>query len=257
MFIQPNWPAPDGVRALSTTRAGGVSKSAYQSLNLGLSVGDVETHVLENRRRVVEAGQLPSQPVWLKQVHGVRVIDLSRVNQSDCQPIEADASITKTTGVVCAVMTADCLPILLCDKQGTQVAAIHAGWRGLAGGVIEATIERFNAASSELLAWAGPCIGPMAFEIGSEVKAELGGPETAYTPSSNRDRLMANLTLIAQERLANLGVMDFYSCDRCTVTDEHDFFSYRRDGECGRMASLIWLTGVKPQAENTREFRWE
>lgn len=242
-FIQPDWPAPAHVKALQTTRLGGVSQGVYASLNMGEHVKDDPMHVVRNRQLL--NAFLPSEPVWLNQVHGTRVIDAAL---SSCLE-SADAAFTDREQVVCVTMTADCLPVLLCDAQGTVVAAVHAGWRSLCDGVIEATIQAMFAKqpalkAEQILAWLGPAIGPQAFEVGSEVRAQFMAKapqaEQAFVPHG--DKWLGNLYLIAQQRLHALGISRIYGGGDCTYTDQDRFFSFRRDGDTGRMASLIWLS---------------
>lgn len=237
--LRPDWPAPANVHALQTTRLGGVSLAPYNSLNLGDHVGDDAMLVANNRQRLSTG--LPSEPVWLNQVHGTRVINAA---QSTCLE-SADASFSLQPNVVCVTMTADCLPVLLCDTQGTVVAAVHAGWRSLCDGVIEATVHAMPVPANTLMAWLGPAIGPEAFEVGSEVRAQFMAHDvaavTAFKPSDNTDKWLGNLYLIATQRLATLGVTQVYGGGACTYTDAERYFSYRRDGVTGRMASLIWL----------------
>lgn len=242
-FIIPNWPAPANVSAIQTTRIGGVSLPPYHSLNLGSHVNDDPLHVTRNRQLLNVI--VPTEPVWLNQVHGVRVIDAAL---SSC--IEsADASYTTNKQVVCVTMTADCLPVLLCDKAGTVVAAVHAGWRSLCDGVIEEAVKRISVNNNELMAWLGPAIGPDAFEVGAEVRAQFIEKdvmaESAFKPKE--DKWLGNLYQIAQQRLNNLGVTAVYGGNQdngmwCTYTDKEQFFSFRRDGDTGRMATMIWLT---------------
>ncbi|CAK0782327.1 polyphenol oxidase YfiH [Gammaproteobacteria bacterium] len=252
-WIEPSWPVPAGIRALSTTRQGGVSTGAYASLNLGDHVGDDSGAVQDNRQWLAKAANLPALPVWLRQVHGVTVAE--NLHQPPHQPgYEADAAITDQPGVVCVVLTADCLPILLCDQQGTRVAAVHAGWRGLAAGIIEATVERLGA--EPLLAWLGPAIGPNHFEVGAEVRAAFVAwhPDAAlaFSPAPE-GHWRADLFTLARQRLAACGVTAVYGGGLCTVSDPARFFSHRRDrGVTGRMASLIWLTGSPPSAPLAR-----
>lgn len=241
-WITPDWPAPEKVRALTSLRAGGVSRNEYAELNLALHVGDDAAAVRENRDRLMRAAGIPSEPCWLEQVHGAVAIDAD-----DWQPgVEADASCARYPGVVCAVLTADCLPVLLCARDGSAVAAIHAGWRGLAAGVIEATANALGGA--DLLAWLGPAIGPRSYEVGAGVRdvflaADARAAE-AFRPSP-AGRWQADLYLLARLRLRMAGVNEVYGGGECTYTDAARFFSYRRDGRTGRMASLIWLdTGV-------------
>lgn len=240
-FIQPNWPSPSNVKALQTTRSGGVSTGAFASLNMGLHVGDDPIAVAKNRQLL--SPYLPSEPVWVNQVHGVEVIDAAT---SSCLQ-NADASFTNKSNVVCVTMTADCLPLLLCDTKGTVVAAVHAGWRGLCDGVIEAAIAKMQVPPSEILVWLGPAIGPDAFEVGADVKAQFmtidAQAELAFKPHA--DKWLCNLYLIAKQRLNNLGVTQIYGAsvneEFCTYNDKDRFFSFRRDNVTGRMASMIWL----------------
>ena len=242
-FIVPDWPAPANVRALATTRHGGVSVGPYASLNLGDHVGDDSAAVAENRR--ILRARLPAEPLWLKQVHGKQCRDAAACsNAKGSQPPEADAAYSRKPGVICAVLTADCLPVLLCDAAGTVVAAAHAGWRGLAAGVIEATVAAMDVPGDDLLAWLGPAIGPRQFEVGDEVRDTF----SAHDPQAARafvarpnGKWLCDIYLLARQRLAGLGVCRITSADFCTVRDAQQFFSYRRDGATGRMASLIWL----------------
>jgi YfiH family protein len=236
-WITPDWPAPAGVRALTTLRGGGVSAGAYAGLNLAQHVGDDVEAVRENRDRLLRAAGVPVEPCWLEQVHGTGVIDAD-----DWQPgVQADASCSRYPDVVCAVLTADCLPVLLCARDGSAVAAIHAGWRGLAAGVIEATAAALG--DGGLIAWLGPAIGPRVFEVGAEVRAAFiaadAGAATAFHPSP-AGRWLADLYLLARRRLGTVGIHEVYGGGECTYTDSVRFYSYRRDGQTGRMASLIW-----------------
>ena len=240
-WICPDWPAPARVRALSTTRVGGVSVAPYDSLNLGTHVGDDPAAVEMNRARLRSV--LPGEPGWLNQVHGTAVVDAAAC--AGVPDADADAAVSCSSGVVCSVMTADCLPLLLCDRAGTVVAAVHAGWRGLHGGVVEAGVAAMKVAPSEILAWLGPAIGPQAFEVGDEVRAAFmavdSQAEAAFRPAATPAKWLADLYLLARQRLAVLGVSGIYGGDRCTFSEPDCFFSYRRDGATGRMASLIWL----------------
>ncbi|MCP8463862.1 peptidoglycan editing factor PgeF [Pseudomonas sp. ZM23] len=237
-WLTPDWPAPENVRACVTTRAGGVSAEPFDNFNLGDHVGDDPAAVAENRRRLT-AG-LACRPAWLNQVHGVEVAraDPSRV-------VEADASWSSTPGVACTVMTADCLPVLFCDRAGTRVAAAHAGWRGLADGVLEATVEALDVDPGELLVWLGPAIGPQAFEVGPEVReafvAQHPQAADAFVASQRPGRFMADIYRLARIRLAAKGVDAVYGGGLCTVTDSERFYSYRRSPRTGRLASLVWL----------------
>ncbi len=237
--ITPDWPAPEGVRALTTTRLGGVSQPPYDSLNLGEHVGDEPAAVAENRRRLREGLCLPAEPRWLSQVHGSHCCAASQVVPGT----EADAQYADRSGVICAVLTADCLPLLLCDAAGSRVAAVHAGWRGVLGGVIEHSVAAMGAAG-ELLAWLGPAIGPSAYEVGEEVRAAFvahdGGAAAAFVPSTN-GKWLADIYQLARQRLAGCGVTRVYGGDLCTFSEAESFYSYRRDGRTGRIATLIWL----------------
>lgn len=241
-FISPNWPAPTNVKALQTTRLGGVSAAPFASLNLGAHVNDNPISVAKNRQLL--SSYLPSEPVWVNQVHGVEVIDAA---QSTCLQ-NADASFTTKPNVVCVTMTADCLPVLLCDKAGSVVAAVHAGWRGLCDGVLEAAVSNMPVQASEILAWLGPAIGPDAFEVGGEVRAQFiakdAQAENAFKAQGNK--WLGDIYQIARQRLNQLGVTKIYGGsvneNFCTYTDATRFYSFRRDNVTGRMASLIWLT---------------
>jgi polyphenol oxidase len=245
-WIQPDWPAPAGVRALSTLRGGGVSAVPYASLNLGGHVGDAPEAVAQNRRTLAASAGLPSEPAWLAQVHGVEVADLDAVRHQGTSglPPPADSAFTRRVGRVCAILTADCLPILLAADSGDLVAAAHAGWRGLAGGVIEATVRALGVEPARLMAWLGPAIGPQHFEVGPEVRdallqGDLGAQE-AFVPNA-RGRFMADLAALARRRLVSLGVDRIYGGGHCTFSDGVRYFSHRRDGITGRQATLIWL----------------
>lgn len=240
-LLIPDWPAPPGVRAVSTLRSGGLSQGPWASLNLGLGVGDDDHRVLENRRHLREVLGLAREPGWLRQVHGSAVVDLACCVQA--LP-EADASLARGPVGVCAVLTADCLPVLFCDRDARVVAAAHAGWRGLAAGVLEATIDAMGCAPERILAWLGPAIGPRAFEIGPEVRAVFLEHDPAcaadFVPGQG-DRWLADLQALARRRLMARGLQDIHACRACTFSEPERFFSYRRDGRTGRMASLIWL----------------
>jgi YfiH family protein len=236
-LIFPDWPAPAKVKAIQTTRNGGLSLSPYNSLNLGGHVQDDALSVAKNRQLLSQ--YLPSEPVWLNQVHGVDVIDAAN---SQCVQ-DADAAFTTHKNVVCVTMTADCLPILLCDQQGTVVAAVHAGWRSLCDGVIEATVQKMGVAAQDLMAWLGPAIGPQAFEVGNEVRAAFiaQDAQAAKAFQASGEKWLGDLYGIAKQRLANLGVSAVYGGGECTFSQVEKYFSFRRDGATGRMASLIWL----------------
>ncbi|MGF1733499.1 peptidoglycan editing factor PgeF [Photobacterium kasasachensis] len=240
MFIVPDWPAPANIKAVSTTREGGVSLQPYQGLNLGSHVGDNIEHVQCNRTQLQQELRLAESPAWLNQTHSTTVIG---VNALLATTPDADGSYTRVADIACAVMTADCLPILLCDSAGTQVAAVHAGWRGAADGIIEAALDTFHAPAEQILAWFGPAIGPNAFEVGNEVReqfvADLPQAELAFTPRG--DKWLADLYLLARQRLQRAGVNKIYGGDFCTFSSPERFYSYRRDGVTGRQASLIWI----------------
>jgi YfiH family protein len=237
-FILPDWPAPASVHGCCTTRTGGFSDPPWDSFNLADHVGDDPARVRRNRQLLQEALGLPAEPVWLRQVHGQVVCDASDGAG------EADGAYARRPGTVCVVLTADCLPVLLCDRSGTRVAALHAGWRGLAGGILEAGVRALDSEPGELLAWLGPAVGPTKFEVGPEVRAQFlradAGAEQAFTPGAG-DRWYADLYQLARRRLRSAGVSAIFGGGHCTVTDAARFFSFRRDGETGRMASLIWM----------------
>jgi polyphenol oxidase len=239
--LTPEWRAPGAVCAAFTLRSGGVSAAPFDSLNLGAQVGDHPAAVSENRRRVRERLALPAEPDWLEQVHGTRVADLD-AGEAAAGP--ADAVVTRTRGRVCAVQVADCLPVLFAARDGCAVAAAHAGWRGLAAGVLEATVARLGMPPGELLTWLGPAISAPHFEVGAEVRAAFiagdAGAGAAFTPNA-RARWQCDLTLLARRRLAALGLTAVAGGAWCTYADPGRFFSFRRDGPCGRMAALIWL----------------
>jgi YfiH family protein len=243
-FIQPNWPAPTNVRSLQTTRVGGISVGPYSSLNLGAHVGDNQVLVEHNRQLL--APYLPSSPVWINQVHGIGVINAA--SSSSLQ--DADASYSKLANVVCATMTADCLPVLLCDNKGTVVSAVHAGWRGLCDGVIEAAVREMAVPVSEVLAWLGPAIGPQSFEVGDDVRTQFitidPSASLAFKPHS--DKWLCDIYLLAKQRLQSIGVSQIYGAtinvEFCTYSEVDRFYSFRRDNVTGRMASLIWLESL-------------
>ncbi len=238
-LIIPNWPAPSNVRALSTTRLGGVSLAPWTSLNLGQHVGDLSSHVDGNRQRLQEIGALPSAPYWLNQIHSTRVVEVD----SSTQMPAADASFTRHKEQLCTIMTADCLPVLFCHKDGQQVAAAHAGWRGLCNGIIENTLATFSCPMSEILVWLGPAIGPKAFEVGAEVRDAFlqHQPEAEHCFIKHHDKYLADLAGLAALRLQRARVSAISYSSRCTYSEPETFFSYRRDGQTGRQASLIWI----------------
>lgn len=236
-WIVPDWPAPRRVRALITTRAGGVSSEKFSSLNLGMRVGDEPERVARNRA-VLEAC-LPARPLWMKQVHGTAVVEAAGAAAG----VEADGAFTRVESAVCAILTADCLPVLVCDRAGTAVGIVHAGWRGLAAGIIENVVAAIRVSAPELIAYLGPGIGPGAYEVGDDVRrafvAASPGAERAFAPRGN-GKFLADLYALARQRLAAAGVGAVYGGGYCTLSEER-FFSFRRDGITGRMASLIWL----------------
>lgn len=237
-WIVPDWPAPARVRAFATTRAGGVSRGEHGTMNLGRFCGDVPGHVMRNREILREA--LPSDPPYLAQVHGIDVADLDAATR----PEKADAALTRTPQRVAGVLTADCMPLLLADRRGTVVAAAHAGWRGMAAGVIENTVARLGVDPSEALAWMGPTIGPDAFEVGAEVREVFvaidGQADAAFRPHTP-GKFMADLYTLARQRLARAGIREVHGGGFCTYHDAARFFSYRRRKESGRMGTFIWI----------------
>ncbi len=241
-FIEPDWPAPARVRALTTTRSGGISEAPWHSLNLGDHVGDNPAHVAENRQRLADSIGLPADRIaWIRQTHGTHVARFPGPENP-----EADASVTDQTDLACAILTADCLPVAFCNTEGTKIAAAHAGWRGLCNGILENTAKQIGTPENTL-AWLGPAIGPDQFEVGPEVrKAFLAhNPEAAvaFNPSPNRPgHYLANLYQLARQRLNSAGITQIHGGTHCTVTEKDRFYSYRRDGTTGRMATLIWLT---------------
>lgn len=236
--IVPGWPAPAAVRALVTTRSGGVSTGPYASLNLGLRTDDDPAAVAENRVRLERL--LPQAPRWLQQVHGSAVVDADEVQD----PPQADASVARRPGTVCAIMIADCLPVLLADRAGTCVGAAHAGWRGLAGGVIGNTVARMAVPPDRLVAWIGPGIGPGAFEVGDDVLeafcAATPGNRDVFKPQKS-GKWLCDLPALARRALQRAGVTSIHGGDLCTYETPGRFYSYRRDRLTGRMAALIWI----------------
>lgn len=240
-FIEPDWPAPDAVRAFVTTRVGGLSKPPYDTLNLAAHVGDTPEAVAANRERLAERLVLPEEPRWLEQVHGVHVAMAEDVRRG---ATAADGVCARNPRQVCAVLTADCLPVMICDRDASVVVAAHAGWRGLASGVVEAAVDATNLSGRRLLAWLGPAIGPRAFEVGDEVRAAFldhdGAAASAFV-AHGEGRWLADLYALARQRLARCGVNAVYGGHWCTYSEPGRFYSYRRDGATGRMAALIWL----------------
>ena len=260
-LITPEWEAPVDIRAVMTTRLGGVSVEPWASLNLGVHVGDSAASVLENRTRVRKEAQLPSEPVWLEQVHGssVVVLDAGNIPRTataeqlmDSRRPRADAAVTRQAGVVCAIQVADCLPVLFAARDGSVVGAAHAGWRGLASGVLGATVAAMEVPADQVVAWLGPAIGPQNFEVGEDVVAAFAATahsdqraqtEAAFLPQPN-GKWLCDLFTLARLRLAAAGVTHVSGGGLCTVSDARRFYSYRRDGQTGRMAALVWLAGL-------------
>ena len=247
-LIAPDWSAPRRVNAAFTLRTGGVSASPYDSLNLGAHVGDAAEAVRENRRRVRERLRLPAEPVWLQQVHGTAVLDLDAPDicapSATREPPRADAAVARLTGRVCVIQVADCMPVLFAARDGSAVAAAHAGWRGLAAGVLEETVGELGVPPARLIAWLGPTISQENFEVGDDVRTAFvsadSGAATAFE-ANTRGRWQCDLYALARRRLGALGVEEVWGGGCCTHADSARFFSFRRDGQCGRMAALIWL----------------
>ena len=241
-YLIPDWPAPTHIKACFTLRMNGHSQSPYDSFNLGAHVNDNANAVAANRKQLIDELGLKSSPLWLNQIHGAQAIDIETAVSTSA----ADAVYAKKPHQVCAVLTADCMPVFLCDRQGSIVALAHAGWRGLAAGVIENTIAAMKTPAENILAWMGPAIGPQKFEVGSEVRelflAHDKDAELAFAPFAQQ-KWLANIYLLGRQRLQKSGVTTIYGGNHCTFTEKEKFFSYRRDGKySGRMAGLIWLT---------------
>jgi hypothetical protein len=246
--LYPDWPAPPAVHAVFTLRMGGASVGAFASLNLGAHVGDDALAVAENRRRAAAELELPAEPLWLAQVHGTTVVEADglALGAAAAAP-QGDAALTRRPGRVLAVLVADCLPVLLARRDGAAVAVAHAGWRGLAAGVLEATIAALDGAADDLLAWLGPAIGPAHFEVGEEVRTafcQRDAQAAAAFAANARGRWQCDLQRLARQRLAGLGLRSIHAEPRCTYAQPESFYSFRRDGATGRMAALIWLEGT-------------
>lgn len=252
-YFIPDWPAPKNVRSAISLRAGGVSKAPFNSNNLALHVEDNPAHVLANRQTLVTALNLPCDPLWLEQVHGTDIVyapNIKGVPKAQGIP-SADGSYTDTANTVCAVLTADCLPVLLCNQSGTHVAAAHAGWRGLCNGILRDSVATFAQHDDQIMAYLGPAIGPQRFEVGAEVleafliKAQnvehQQAIKAAFVPSSAAGKHLADLYALARAELAACGVTAVYGGEYCTFSQSEQFYSYRRDRKTGRNASLIWL----------------
>ncbi|TDQ56227.1 hypothetical protein EDC45_2049 [Mesocricetibacter intestinalis] len=238
----PQWQAAANIRAFTTLRYGGVSKPPFDSFNLADHVGDDKNSVKNNRTLLYQQFRLPHWPLFLNQVHGTRVISLPYTGTTP----EADAVYSNKANQICLVMTADCLPVLFCNRQGTEVAAAHAGWRGLCEGVLERTLSNFNSPPSEILAWLGPAIGPNAFQVGAEVIERFARQDEnarqAFIPDPHTaGKYLGDLYQIARQRLNRLGLTEISGGEQCTYQEKDKFFSFRRDRQTGRMASLIWF----------------
>jgi YfiH family protein len=254
-FIMPEWPAPPNIVALTTTRAGGVSEGAYAGFNLGLHVGDQAEHVKQNRLILQRTCQLPGEPVWLNQVHGNTILNVDSLGISQSsenlavpEAPTADGSYTRQAQQICAVLTADCLPVLLCNREGTEIAAVHVGWRGCLVGILANAVACFRSPPSDLLAWLGPAIGPEAFEVGPEVFEAFvaqNADNSAAFHQRSAPQYQANLYQLATLALAKAGVKAVYGGDYCTFSDNKRFFSYRKEGGItGRIASLILISSI-------------
>jgi YfiH family protein len=241
-LIKPDWPAPGNIHAFTTTRGGGHSRGNWHSLNLGLRCGD-DIAAVQGNREILER-LLPASPQWLRQVHGVRVVTHPAVVGGE---VRGDALLTRCGDQVCAVLTADCLPVLFCNDSGNRVAVAHAGWRGLAGGVLEATVATMDEKPENVMTWLGPAIGPLAYQVGDEVRQAFGAKASACFVQTG-DRWMFDLYAAARLMLARIGVGRVYGGGFCTYSEADRFFSFRRDGETGRMASMIWMDPVHESA---------
>ncbi len=238
-LIQPDWPAPQSIVACSTTRSGGVSGAGFKSLNLATHVNDNAQQVAINRQRLVDYLKLPSEPQWLQQTHSIKVVDLDTESLRD-----GDAALTSIAGKVAVVLTADCLPVLFCNRQGSEVAAAHAGWKGLLNGVLEQTVIKMNSPAEHIMAWMGPAIGATQFEVGSEVRDAFIQHEEEVEScfkESRQGHYLADLYAIAKLRLKKQGITSIYGGEFCTFTEKQRFFSYRREKITGRQASLIYI----------------
>ncbi len=242
-WIVPTWPAPLNVKAFTTVRQGGTSVAPYDTFNLASHVGDNPSVVLANRMQLKQEADLSQEPLWLMQTHSTRVVDVANFADSKEieKPVDADASVAFKPNQVCVVLTADCLPILLCDKAGTRVSAIHAGWRGLAAGIIEAAVQKLNCDPQTLLAWLGPAIGPDAYEVQADFLAAFKEYQSEATFKRQKGYWFANLYELARIRLRQLGITAIYGGEFCTYRDSAHFYSFRRSRVTGRMATLIWL----------------
>lgn len=241
-LITPTWQVPSHIHALCTTRTGGVSKAPFDSLNLGSHVGDELADVLQNRQLLANFAQLPQAPIYLNQIHSTKVVSLPLADNVD---LNADAVYTDKANQVCLVMTADCLPVLFCSKNGKEIAAAHAGWRGLCDGMLEATVAEFKCPANEISVWLAPAISQAAFQVGEEVVEQFCAVDSqarvAFVPDpTTSGKFFGNLYQIANQRLSKLGISNISGGEYCTYTDKENFFSYRREQQTGRMATLIW-----------------
>ena len=255
-IVLPNWPGPPGVRVATTTRLGGISAAPFDTFNLATGIGDSPAAVAENRTRLTRALRLPEAPRWLKQVHGTRVVDAQSVGEPAAKPsagapadppvtlVEADAIVARHPGPVCVVLTADCIPVVISDRNGSRVAIAHAGWRGLAAGVLETTVAALGGPSKALIGWLGPGIGVDHYEVNDDVRdvflAHAPDDATAFVPSQP-GRWLADLFELARRRLHRAGVVSVYGGEHCTFSDPDRFYSYRRDGATGRIATIAWI----------------
>lgn len=240
-WIEAEWPVPEWVRAGYTSRQGGHSKGAYRSLNLARHVADDPSDVKSNREKLMELLDLPAEPLWLNQIHGA-----SLINAGDWLPdCEADAMTSTGTNQICVVLTADCLPLLLCDPLEHRIAAVHVGWRGFARKIIEQSLNAFQGKRENIIAWIGPHIHAHNYEVGNNVRKEctqaVEGTEFAFK-ASTKDKWLADLSALVRHVLKQEGVESIHESKRCVFDDAGSFYSYRRDGECGRMASMIWMS---------------
>ena len=245
-WMDAAWPAPPGVRGLTTLRGGaGVSRPPFDRFNLGLRCGDVPADAAANRALLAQWLALPSPPHWLQQVHGTGVLRFHAPPLPGEEPV-ADAAVTSTPGVVLAILTADCLPVLFAARDGREIAAAHAGWRGLAAGVLESTVRAMHTPASDIVAWLGPAAGPNLYEVGADVRdaflATDVGAGAAFV-HTRPGHWRVDLPALARRRLAAAGVVDVHGGDRCTLGEPRHFFSHRRDGRSGRMATLAWVEG--------------
>lgn len=242
-WIVPTWPAPLNVNALTTVRQGGVSIAPYDSFNFALHVGDDPKAVFANRAQLKLQANLPVEPLWLTQTHSTRVVNVSDFNSQKNPIVDADASIAFQPNQVCAVLTGDCLPILLCNKAGTCISAIHAGWKGLVAGIVEAAIQELDCDPSTLMAWLGPGIGPTVYEVQEDFLSAFKDYQSETTfKSKENGRWLANMVALATERLKRFGISAVYTDGFCTYQDSTRFYSARRSGTTGRMATLIWFS---------------